>query len=54
MEIEIVAKTGKGRQSTEEEVSQTLREALEIAHKIGGAIIDGKGYASGTKILVRK
>jgi hypothetical protein len=54
MEIEIIAKTGNGSHSTKNDVDQTAEEVMEIAKKINGNIVYGRGYVDGTMIVVEK
>lgn len=54
MKFEITCKTGKGRNSRENEVKETYKAVMKIAEIVNGHLIDGKGLTDGTKVILEK
>jgi hypothetical protein len=53
MEVTITTKTKKGQRPTFEALEKSLQEAFNIAHKLNGMIVGGKGMKNGTQVVVQ-
>lgn len=54
MKTIITVKTGKGENSTEEDLRRTFREAMQIAELARGNIIGEKFLSDGTIVVMKR
>jgi hypothetical protein len=54
MIIEIIVRTGKGKESKECEIDKTCDEVMRIGLRLGGKIVSGDIYCDGTSVILER